>query len=106
MWILWFLLAVFLLIRLNAYLSQKARRNRIYLKYGRTESAEKIIKKTIWIGETAEQLRDSLGKPLDIDENVLKTKRKEVWKYHRKSASRYGLKIKIENGIVIGWDQK
>lgn len=88
------------------YSDKKARREGIYQKYGHTELSEKIINKTVWVGETSDQLLDSLGKPIDIDENVLKTKRKEVWKYCRKSTNRYGFKVKVENDIVIGWDEK
>lgn len=83
-----------------------ARRARIYRKYGRSEIAERILSKTVWIGETAEQLRDSFGAPIDVDEKVLKTKRKEVWKYVRKGKNRYGLRFTVENGIVVGWDEK
>lgn len=84
----------------------EARKESIYQKYGHTENAERIINKIIWLGETSEQLSDSFGKPLDIDEQVFKTKKKEVWKYYQKSTNRYGLKITIENGVVIGWDEK
>ena len=94
------------LLILNSFLAKKARKERIYQKYGHTEIAEKIINQMIWIGQTSEQLLDSLGNPIDIDENVLKTKRKEIWKYHQKSANRFGLKIRVENGIVVGWDEK
>jgi len=97
----------------NSYLTEKARKaaeqarkEYIYRKYGQTEIADRIINKTIWVGETSEQLSDSLGSPLDIDEKVLKTKKKEIWKYFQKSANRYGYKITIENGIVVGWDEK
>lgn len=83
-----------------------ARRARIYGKYGRTEVAERLIKRTVWVGETAEQLQDSLGVPVDIDEKVLKTKRKETWKYVRRGRNRYGLRITVENGIIVGWDEK
>ena len=87
--------------------SDKAmRRARIYSKYGRTDIAERILNKQVWVGESAEQLRDSMGDPLDIDEKVLKTKRKEVWKYVRKGVNRYGLKFTVENGFVVGWDEK
>lgn len=96
-----FIVRVFLLAA-----AEKQKRERIYQKYGHTETAEKIINKVIWVGETSEQLEDSLGKPVDIDEQVLKTKRKEIWKYHPKETNRYGLKISVENGIVIGWDEK
>jgi hypothetical protein len=86
--------------------ADEARKERIYQKYGHTEIADRIINKTVWVGETSEQLADSLGQPLDIDEAVLKTKKKETWKYYRKSANRYGFKITVENGVVIGWDEK
>lgn len=86
--------------------AEQARKDWIYKKYGQTEIADKIINKTVWVGETSEQLTDSLGQPIDIDEQVLKTKKKEVWKYYRKSVNRYGFKVIIENGIVIGWDEK
>lgn len=86
--------------------AEEERRRSIYQKYGHTEIAEKIIDKKVWMGATGEQLIDSWGRPLDIDESVLKTKKKEVWKYCRKGANRYGYKVKIENGIVIGWDEK
>ena len=87
-------------------LARKAREDRIYQKYGHNEIAERIIKGTIWVGETSEQLMDSLGNPIDIDESVLKTKKKEVWKYCQKSANRFGYRIKLENSIVVGWDEK
>ncbi len=90
---------------------EKARKERekkeyIYQKYGHTDIAERIINKSVWVGETTEQLIDSLGEPIDIDESVLKTKKKEVWKYYQKSSTRYGFKAKVENGIVVGWDEK
>ena len=88
------------------YATSKARKERIYEKYGHTEIADRIVNRTIWVGETREQLLDSWGSPLDIDEKVLKTKRKEIWKYFRKSANRYGYKITVEDGIVVGWDEK
>lgn len=103
-----FLLVIFAIIiifKLNSYLSKKAQKKFIYQKYD-PKIAERIWKKTIWIGETKEQLLDSLGNPIDIDENVLKTKRREKWKYYRMGTNRYGLKIIVENDVVIGWDEK
>lgn len=79
---------------------------RIRRKYGHTEEAEKIIQRQAWVGQTAEQLQDSIGPPEDIDEKVLKTKKKEVWKYQRTGANRYALRITLENDRVIGWDEK
>jgi hypothetical protein len=31
---------------------------------------------------------------------------KEIWKYNHSGGNRYGLRITIENGEVIGWDKK
>lgn len=86
--------------------AEEERRTRLYAKYGRTPLAEKLIGRTVWTGEAAVELRDSLGPPLDIDQKVLKTKKKEVWKYHQTGTNRYKLKITLDNDIVVGWDQK
>ncbi|MDD5454901.1 MAG: DUF2845 domain-containing protein [Candidatus Ratteibacteria bacterium] len=100
------IISVLFLIIYLPILNRKERKKRIYEKYGHTDIAEKIINGTVWVGETSEQLLDSIGQPVDIDERVLKTKKKETWKYHQKTANRYGLKIIVENGIVVGWDEK
>jgi hypothetical protein len=86
--------------------AKEERRKRINEKYGITPLAQKLIDGTIWTGETAEQLIDSLGRPLDIDQKVLKTKKKEIWKYNRTGENRYALKITLDNDVVVGWDQK
>lgn len=91
---------------INAAMKAEERKQRIYQKYGRTRIAENIIAKTIWIGETADQLFESLGQPLDIDQKVLKTKKKEIWKYNQTGTNRYSLKITLDNDIVVGWDLK
>ena len=88
---------------------KKAKRQRIELlknKYNDDKIVEMIMEKTIWQGQTLEQLEDSLGRPVDIDTKVLKTKTKEIWKYDHRGGNRYGLRITLENGEVVGWDQK
>lgn len=84
----------------------RMRAESIRRKYGNTEIAAKIINQTVWTGETAEQLRDSLGPPADIDQKVLKTKKKEVWKYQETGYNRYALRITLDNDAVVGWDEK
>ena len=84
---------------------KRQRREYLYRKYG-SAVGEKLYNRTVWTGETPGQLVDSLGEPSDIDQKVLKTKKKEVWKYFPTGVNRYGLRITIENGEVIGWDEK
>tara|TARA_Y100000782_G_scaffold36115_1_gene40417 strand:+ start:43681 stop:43917 length:237 start_codon:yes stop_codon:yes gene_type:complete len=76
------------------------------LKYHDEKIVNALMDKSFWQGQTAEQLMDSLGKPQDIDQKVLKTKKKEIWKYNHRGSNRYGLRITLDNDIVVGWDQK
>lgn len=83
-----------------------AKREMLLLKYRDPDLVDRLMRQTVWQGQTEEQIFDSLGPPLDIDQKVLKTKKKEIWKYNQTGVNRYGLKVTIENGVVIGWDQK
>lgn len=79
---------------------------RLTMKYRDEQLVQNLLDERFWQGQTAEQLRDSLGEPLDIDQKVLKTKVKEIWKYEQTGKNRYGLKITLDDGIVVSWDQK
>jgi hypothetical protein len=82
------------------------RRSELLAKYGEEKIVDAIMRQSYWQGQTAEQLRDSLGNPADIDEKVLKTKKKEVWKYRHLGGNRFGLRITLEHEQVVGWDEK
>lgn len=85
----------------------KHRQRLTYLrsKYPEAE-VQRILAKTLWQGQTDEQLTDTLGHPSAVDRKVLKTIRREVWKYGRMSARRYRLRVTVDDGRVIGWDYK
>lgn len=85
----------------------KHRQRLTYLrgKYPEAE-VQRILAKTLWQGQTDEQLTDTLGHPAAVDRKVLKTIRREVWKYGRMSAQRYRLRVTVEDSHVIGWDYK
>ncbi|AKE51636.1 hypothetical protein [Kangiella geojedonensis] len=88
-------------------ISRKAKhKEALMLKYQDEELVEALIKRSFWQGQTAEQLLDSLGQPHDIDQKVLKSKKREVWKYNHQGGNRYGLRITLDNDQVAGWDQK
>lgn len=75
-------------------------------KYNDTEIVERIMNHQFWQGQTSEQLLESLGNPVDVDQKVLKTKKKEVWKYNHQGGNRYRLRITLDNDYVVGWDSK
>jgi len=103
------LVLIFLVVGCSIYFShakKKKRREKLLEKYGDPSIVEKIMKRMFWQGQTAEQLRDSLGAPEDIDSKVMKTRSRHVWKYHSTGKNRYGLRITLDDGCVVGWDQK
>lgn len=70
-------------------------------KYGDESVVQHIMSKTLWQGETAEQVRDSIGLPSSVDNNLLKTRKREVWKYHPHGRGRYRLRVTLDNDVVI-----
>ncbi|MEH6467582.1 MAG: hypothetical protein V7722_08110 [Porticoccus sp.] len=58
--------------------SKKKRRSELVNKYQDEELVDNLMRKMFWQEQTADQLRDSLGKPHDIDRKILKTKKKEI----------------------------
>ncbi len=85
---------------------KRKRKANLLERYGNEEIVGRILNKDIWQGETAEMLLDSLGKPDEVDQQVLKTKVKETWKYGKVGQGRYKLRIMLDNDVVIGWESK
>jgi uncharacterized membrane protein len=86
--------------------SKKQRIEYLRTKYGDEEIVQRIMNRTIWQGQSSEQVADSLGNPVEIDNKVLKTKKKEIWKYEHQGGTRFNLRITLDNDIVVGWDKK
>ena len=67
------------------YKSNKRKERLRYLmdKYQNASVVDKIMSGYIWQRQTSEQLRDSIGAPAAVDNQVLKTKTKEIWSPRR-----------------------
>lgn len=96
---------------LGVYFWNKAyqrKKRLLYLsdKYDDPEVVEKIMNRIIWEGQTAEQLQDTLGAPVAVDDKVVKTKKKEIWKYGHQGTNRYRTRITLENDEVVGWENR
>jgi len=85
---------------------RRRRREALIAKYGSEQVADDIISRKVWQGMTSEQLMDSWGQPQDVDKKVYKQKTNETWKYGRTGKNRYSQRVFIENGVVVGWEQK
>jgi len=75
-------------------------------KYQDAEIVKLIVKKTVQQGMSQEMVSDALGQPAEVSTNILKTKKKETWKYHRVGSNRYLIKVFLEDDIVVGWETK
>ena len=54
-------------------------------------------------GMTKEMLQESWGEPDDKDEERLRSKLKQTWKYNQAGVNRYGVRVYLENDVVVGW---
>ena len=106
--LLFIILAVGIVWLISHYNKVKRAERLAYLtkKYKDQHLVDKLMNRQFWQGQTSEQLLDSLGKPADIDNKVLKTKKKEIWKYDQDGRNRYCLRVILENDTVVGWDQR
>ena len=95
------ILAIVLFIGLNV-----RRRLKLMAKYNDQHAVDMIMSKRIWEGMTEAQLIEAWGKPAEIDERVLKTKTAHVYKYNRSGKASFRDKVKLDDGVVVGWDQK
>ena len=102
-WYVWLILSLLAFAFLTYLLAKRAR---LMMKSKDEELIERLMEEKFWVGQTKEQLINSLGESLDVNQKVLKTKVKEVWKYEQTGKNRYGLKITLDDGVVVGWDQK
>ena len=100
------LLGIWVLIHQAMEASREADRQRMVDAKYSGETAAMISKKMFWQGQTADQLRDSLGPPHAVDVKLLKTRRREIWKYHNYEANRYRTRITLDDGIVTTWTTK
>lgn len=88
--------------------SRKARNRMNYLvaRYG-PEAARLIVAKQVWQGATYDMMIDAFGPPADIDTSVMRDKQTAILKYYpQQGYNRYGMRITVENGYVIGWELK
>jgi hypothetical protein len=82
-----------------------ARRRKLVTRLG-DDVAVLIMRGQFWQGQTAEMLIEARGRPHDIDERVLKKATRHVFKYKPTGRNRYALRITLEDGEVVGWDDK
>jgi type II secretory pathway pseudopilin PulG len=84
----------------------RRRRQELMSKYQDEEVVERIMTRRVWTGQTAGMLMDALGPPEAVDVKLLKTKKKEIWKYAHQGGKRYGIRITLDNDKIVKADVK
>lgn len=86
--------------------AKEAHRIELLSKYHDENIVDKILRKVPWIGQTKQQLLDSLLEPEDIDVKAYKTKTQETWKYGQTGKNRFALRVTLDDDIVVSYDDK
>jgi hypothetical protein len=100
------LVAAVVLIFVARSVARNSRYARLMAKYGDEKLVHAIVTQTIWQGMTVDQLKDSWGEPASVEQKVMKTKVREVFKYKPVGKNRFRDKVTLEDGVITGWDQK
>jgi outer membrane protein assembly factor BamE (lipoprotein component of BamABCDE complex) len=67
---------------------------------------QRILTEEIWMGETKEQVADTFGTPVAVEEKINRKKAIEVWRYQPAQKNRFGMSITFEDGAVVAWERK
>jgi hypothetical protein len=82
------------------------RRRALMGRYDHPEFVASIMDGRIMRGMSMDMVVDVWGDPADLDEVALKTKTKTEMKYDQKGKNRFGTRVHLEDGIVVGWETK
>ncbi len=97
------LCVVYFLVR---FASKRLRRAMLMKRFEDAQMVDTIMQGQIAQGMTAEMVIATWGTSADMDETVMKTKTKREMKYDQKGKNRFGTRVYLENGIVVGWETK
>lgn len=77
-----------------------------YLRSRFGDAASRVLSKTLLQGDTTEFVKEAFGAPVDVQEKVHKSKVTHTFCYQPQGKNRYGFRVKLENGLVVGWESK
>lgn len=90
----------------SRWTNRRRRRKALLSKYGDEELVADLMRGAIRMGMTSEHVLDAWGKPAAIDEKTYKSKTVLTYKYGHVRANQFRSRVKLENGVVVGWEQK
>lgn len=88
---------------LAAHLAAQHRAN-LVARFGEF-AADQMARHEVYMGWTMEMVSESLGPPVDVDEQIMKTKARHTFKYMQTGARSFALRVMFEDGVVVGWER-
>ncbi len=85
--------------------ARQARTSELLERFG-AENTRRILDGELWVGATSEMVMAMLGPPSRLEERILKTKTKTVYKYFQTGLNRFALRVTLDDGVVVKWDDK
>ena len=82
------------------------RRSSLMKRFGDGAMVDTIMEGRIAKGMSSDMVIAAWGEPADMDETVLKTKSKHEMKYDQTGKNRFGKRVYLEDGTVVGWEIK
>lgn len=86
-----------------------ARQQYLLNKFDDPVLVQRIFNRSIQLGDSRDVILEAFGPPISVDSDILKTSIKETFKYKKGNENRqdqYSIQIKLENGYVVGWEDK
>jgi hypothetical protein len=84
------------------YTKRQGRLARLICKYNNYETAHRVLRREIWVGQTEMQLRDTRGEPARKSRPQAMPEREE-WIYGPRWFGREWLRVTLEDGLVVAW---
>lgn len=82
-------------------LTFETRFRRYFAKYDHNEELARMIAGgKIWTGQSAEELRDAKGTPLQVEQ----VQDNEIWVYKGNALTKQTLRIVVKDGRVVSWN--
>lgn len=80
------------------------KRRNLIARFGERDGAL-VLAGRAWQGATAAMIVEMYGNPDEVSRKVYKTKTAETWKYGPLPRNKYRLRVMIENGVCVGWEE-
>lgn len=85
------------------------RKNYLLNKFNDQDIVQRILECSVEIGDSKEFVLEALGKPVDINKNIIEAREQEIWKYKKGNETKsdqHDFQVNFENDQVVSLEDK